>query len=425
MKKSIFTIICLALAVSANSQKLADLYKKGTIKLVPDKEYAKENDWNQVFRSYNDKMGDAHIGERKSLVIMPDGSVVVSHAYTNYYSMFSPEGRFIKEFGIKNAKGQTLKKINGIEGIINDNTFFTGLDNMGYMNCFNFNGKLIKTLRLNYMTKGIIPLPNGKIAVVGWVIWKDSFRDFISIVDYNTNEEKVIWEHFTKRENNDSERSLFNYDYSYKNGGAVSFNTMPFSNNLGIATPSIACTGNKLIVSLPGSAEIMEYDLNGKFLIKKKIDWGVRSISVEEQKKIQKDQIEKFKSIKLPKFRAETTDEEVNLAKETILNEMKADLDKISKSVAIPVFSTVIKDSDGNLLFFEYPKEEDKNIFHVWVYEKGGNFICQSRFVCDDYDLNINPSRMAFHKGYLYSLQSSKNATGVPMRLVRFRLTEN
>jgi hypothetical protein len=51
-----------------------------------------------------------------------------------------------------------------------------------------------------------------------------------------------------------------------------------------------------------------------------------------------------------------------------------------------------------------------------------GMFIGESTFVCDDYDLEINPSKMVFHNGYIYGLQKLKNATGVPLRLVRFKL---
>ena len=44
--------------------------------------------------------------------------------------------------------------------------------------------------------------------------------------------------------------------------------------------------------------------------------------------------------------------------------------------------------------------------------------------VCDDYDLVINADRMAFHNGYLYSVQDKKGAKGIPMRLVKFRLSK-
>ncbi|MDL2326431.1 hypothetical protein LJC67_05105 [Bacteroidales bacterium OttesenSCG-928-A14] len=59
----------------------------------------------------------------------------------------------------------------------------------------------------------------------------------------------------------------------------------------------------------------------------------------------------------------------------------------------------------------------------MWILKEGGQFICQSSFICDDYDLSITPSKMVFHNGYIYSLQTLKNAKGNPLRLVKFKLT--
>ncbi len=101
---------------------------------------------------------------------------------------------------------------------------------------------------------------------------------------------------------------------------------------------------------------------------------------------------------------------------------MENDLDEITEPIPIPAISTIIKDSDENLLFFEYPKEESTNKFNVWVMKNGGEFICQSSFVSDEYNLQINPSKMVFRDGMIYSLQALKNASGVPLRLVRFKL---
>lgn len=427
MKKLLFTLFFALIALTASSQKLIDLYKKGTVKLVADPEYAQGNNWDIVFKTYSDTLYNTPMGNRKSLKMMPDGSVIVNHRYRNYYSKFSPAGKFEKEFGIVNTKGVQYNEINAIEGIVNNNTFFTGLDNMGNMICFDFDGNYKKTLKLNYMTRQIIALPNNKIAVVGWVIWSDRFRDFISIVDYDTNSEKIIWEHFTTRSKIITERTLFNYFYKFKKGGIISCSTMPFSKNIGLnSPPALACVGDKLIAAIPETGEIFVYDLDGKLISKDKIQWNTNSISVEEQKEIQKKAIEKYKNIKNSKTEnIGAPADEKEAALDYLIKEMETDLDKISEPIPLPGFSTIIKDSDGNILFFEYPKEENANKFHVWVYENGGKFLCQSSFICDDYNLEINPSKMVFNNGYIYGLQLIKKSTGVPLRLVRFKVTGN
>jgi hypothetical protein len=424
--KNILTIaVLIALSYSVSAQKLIDIYKKGTVHLISDTDYAKGNDWNKVFETYNDTLYGKPMGNRKSLLLMPDGSVVVNHPYRNYYSKFSPSGKFEKEFGVKNTNGLELKKVKEIEGIINDN-FYTGLDNMGNMVCFDFDGSYIKTLKLNYMTRQMITLPNNKIAVVGWVIWETKFRDFVAIVDYNTNSEKVIWEHFTDRCNENVQCKLFNYTYSFKTRGAFSIGTMPFSKETGLSSPpQLACVSNKLIIALPGDGQILVYSIEGKLIGNDQIDWANNYISVDEQKEIQQKAIDRFSQIKEPYFAAWVSPEENKLALATILEQMKSDIPKITEPIPIPTFSTIIKDSDGNLLFFEYPKEENANKFNVWIYDNGGKFVCQSSFACDDYELEINPSKMVFDHGYIYGLQKAKNVQGVPLRLVRFKIDNN
>jgi len=423
MKKIAIAVFIALIAISANGEKLIDIYKKGAVRLIPDTEYAKDNNWDVVFKTYYDTLYGKPMGNRKSLKVMPDGSVVVNHAYRYFYSKFSSNGKFEKEFGIKNSKGVPFKKINGIEGIINNNTFFTGLDNMGNMLCFDFNGNYIKTLKLNYATRQMIALPNNNIAVVGWVIWEKKFRDFVAIVDYTTNKEKVIWEHFTDRCDWENHCTLFNYTYKFKKRGGFSINTMPFSKNLGLtSSPQIACVNNKLVVSIPTTGEILVYDLEGNLKLKNKIEWPSNSISVDEQKEIQQKAIKEYKNKKFL-HASWASEEENNLAMQTMISQMEDDLNKIKDPILLPYFSTIIQDSDGNLLYFEYPKEENANKFNVWIYENNGKFVCQSSFLCDDYELQINSSKLVFHNGYIYGLQILKKASNVPLRLVRFKVS--
>lgn len=423
MRRFVLTILLSGIIMSVSSQNLIDIYKKGPVKLIPDTEYAQNNNWNQVFETYYDTIYNRPMGNRKSLKLLPDGSVVVNHQYRNYYSKFSADGKFVKEFGIKNSKGRKFKRIDPIEGVINNN-LFTKLDNMGNMLCCDFDGNYIKTLKLDYMAKQMIPISDTKIVVAGWVIWKDQFRDFVSIVDYETNEENVIWEHFTDRCALGEHCSLFNYSYAFKERGAFSINTMPLSKNTGMTEhPRIAFSGKELIVAIPNSGEVLVYDLDGNFKSKDKIDWARNYISVQEQKDIQMKAIDRYKGMKNPNFANWVSPEENKKALRKVVQEMADDLNKISKPIPVPVFSNIIKDSDGNLLFFEFPKEVNANKFNVWIYKEDGKFISQSSFVCDDYDLQITPSKMVFRDGYIYALQTLKKASGVPLRLVRFKLT--
>jgi hypothetical protein len=195
-------------------------------------------------------------------------------------------------------------------------------------------------------------------------------------------------------------------------------------------SPQIAKVGNRLMVAAPMTGEIFIYDLQGHLVSKEQVGWTQSYLSVEEQKEIQRKAIEKYKN---PDFTFKTNDgvskedqekryADLKSAYTQMIPLMEEDFNNISKPIPKPYFSTIIKDSDDNVLFFEYPKEEGKNKFNVWVYKNNGEFICQSSFQCADYTLQINPSKMVFHKGYIYALQVLKQADGVPLRLVRFKL---
>lgn len=424
MKQTFILFAMVMIVITLPAQNLIEKYKQGTVKLIPDTEYARGNNWNKVFETFNDTLYGRHMGFRKNIRLMPDGSVVVDHPHMNFYTKFSPEGKFEREFNIINSKGRPFKKIQQISGIINDNTFFTSLDNMGNMTCFDFEGNYVKTLKLDYMSSREIALPNNKIAVVGWVLWTEKIREFVALVDYDTNEQKIIWEHFTDRScEPGKECKLFNYSYHFKERGSISFSTMSYSKSKRMkARPIIANSGNNLIVAIPSTGEIITYDFEGNEIGKSKVPWNNNYISVEDQKEIQRKAIAQYKSIKDPMFADWVSPEENQQALKSIIQDMENDLDKITEPIPIPSISTIIQDSDENLLFFEYPKEENTNTFNVWVMKNGGEFICQSSFVSDEYNLQINPSKMVFRDGMIYSLQALKNASGVPLRLIRFKL---
>lgn len=430
MKKSIVALLCIALITSipASAQKLVELYKKGTIKLVPDKTFAQGNDWEKVFHAYKDSMGSRNVGARKSLVLLPDGSVIVNNTYRNLYTKFNAQGKFIKEYSVKSTQGKAFKKSEPALGVLYGNTLYHGIDNPGNMYLTDFEGTWKKTLKLDFIANQIISLPNNKLAMTGSSYNNDAVRYFVEFINPTNNEETVIWEHKGEGpkvlldQSQSSERPLFQYGYRFKTGGAMGYSVDFDGIGNRYTLPIIASSGNKVLLAFPDNGELWEYDLNGKLVAKKNLGWTREPVSVEDQKKRMREQIEKMKKMKLGKVTNKNTDEEVAEAKAKILKEMEEDLGRISTALPRPCVSTVIKDSDGNLLYFEYPKEKDGNLFHVWVYENGGGFVCESRFVCEDYDLVINPSRMVFRNGYLYSLQNAKGAKGIPMRLVRFKL---
>lgn len=425
MKKLIISLVVVLLSWPLWSQSLIAKYKQGPVHLRADKAYAQNNNWTQVFRSYYDTMYDRSIGGRKSLFVTPEGEVVVSHRYRNYFSLFDQNGRFVKEFGISGGEKDRLKTPEKIEGMVDSRVFYTGADNLGRVTCFDRNGKYVKTLKLDYSVHRMISLPGNKIAVEGWSLWKGKTRNFVAIVDYETNKEKVVWETANESAFLDCSKAnkMFSYTYCTKSDKIFNISTMPYQDLAGMSVPPLIeeVNGN-LVVAIPSTGEIMIYSTDGKLIRKNKPEKEQRLISVEEQKKIQQKAIDNMREGMDKRVLFDLPAEESRKARETILRQMEDDLARIKDPIRVPYFANVIKDSDGNLLFFVIPEEEGNNSFDVWIYDQGGKFVCQSSFVCDDYNLAINNSKMVFYKGFIYSLQTLKEAKGNPLRLVRFTL---
>lgn len=412
MKTIFFLLAAFLISFSLHSQNLLDIYKKGTVKLVADLEFAKGNDWDNVFRDYFDK----------SIRLLPDGSFLVNHAYKNYFTVFSPDGTFVKEFRIKNKAGKNLK-ISGIMGVLDDEILFTGVNTSGKMFCADLDGNLIKTLEVKYMARNIIPLPNRKFAIVGTVLWKNRFREIVAIKDYTTGEEKIIWDSFSPTS------SVVVIDVPDKNGKSSPIKTMtppPPPNSTSRSRPNIVLTAkNELLICISSTGELIFYDLSGNKLRTKKVNWKNDKVPVEELLKKHDEVRARIANREISDKMIERYGSEERAKKyiEEMLTHHDARRELIKNPQDLPYYSTIIEDSDNNLLFFEYAKEKGANKFNVYTLNGEGEFVCKSSFVCDDYDLVINSSKLVFKDGFLFGVQELKDkSNGIPMRLVKFRL---
>ena len=72
----------------------------------------------------------------------------------------------------------------------------------------------------------------------------------------------------------------------------------------------------------------------------------------------------------------------------------------------LPYFSTMIIDSEGNLLFFEYTKVDQPatNHFKAFSYDMKGKYLGASSFKSENIDLSFNPDRFIFFNGMVYTI---------------------
>ena len=420
MKTLKLIAILLMVTGGIKAQNLINVYKRGNVKLVAESDFGKSNDWNSVFSTYKDTLYHKHVGARKSLVLLPDGSVIVNNTYRDFFTLFNPDGNFYKNFSIRNSSDIILSTPS-IKGVLDNEILFTGVTNYGKMFCCDISGKLIKTLDVDYMTGDIIPLPGRKLAIVGWAIWDKKFRDFLAIKDYETGEENIIWSHFTDR----SKDQGISVEVSQKNNKKSIMSLPSLSGNLGIRPrPMVRLTkDNEIMLAIPPTGELIFFDLDGKELRSTYVGWDNEQTSVEEQQELYAKRMVKYKQISDNKQYIERFgSEEASRISQELIEKLKKEKELYMKPEELPFISTILQDSDNNLLFFEYPKEKGSNQFNVYAFNHGGKFVCKSSFVCDNYDLIINSERLKFFKGCLYGLQKLKSYNGVPLRLVKFQL---
>ena len=91
----------------------------------------------------------------------------------------------------------------------------------------------------------------------------------------------------------------------------------------------------------------------------------------------------------------------------------------------LPFFSNIILDDEGNFLVFEFTGKDDtkSNVFNVIAYDKSGRRLARTSFVCDDYELNFSESTFVISKGYVYAMAKLKNSHGMPLRLVKLKIS--
>jgi len=90
----------------------------------------------------------------------------------------------------------------------------------------------------------------------------------------------------------------------------------------------------------------------------------------------------------------------------------------------LPYFSSMIIDSDGNILVFEFTKDEDKvnNKFRAYSYDMKGNFLGTSSFKNEVLDLTFNPQNFQFFNGFVYTVAKAKKESKEPLKIVKLKL---
>lgn len=408
----IITLALLLNVMHVNSQDLINIYKKGNVKLEEVNGYGSKNNWNTLFSDYNTVEYGSSTGKHKRIVVAPDGSVFMSHKSRHEIWKFDKNGNFLLKFGKKGTAVDQFPFIPDVEGVLDGKYIFTS-DCQGRVKFFDLNGKFVKIIRLDYMPLAIIPLKNSKLAIAGYPIGKT----IIVIKDYNTGKEKIIQ---SETENKDDGSIKINMP----NGGMMSY-MMPLTHS-SLSRYRIATGKNgNLIVASPKTGIVTEYSTDGIKIGEFNLNITPLSITDEDINSYYETALKntaKFEEqLKKNKNYTETDVKNVITQYKSQIGNYK---DRKYYPSHLPYFSSIVIDSEGNLIVFEYTEEDVSNNFRAYTFDAKGKYVCSSSFHADNYELNFEPYSFAINQGYVYSLAFKNNCKDFCLRLVKFKMLQ-
>lgn len=389
MKKIICFSLILCFISGIKAQTLLEVYKKGTINLVQDLEYAKNTNWNKLFSDRNDIKYGNPVGKMKSITVSNDGELFIGN-YSNYkIYKFDKNGNFVKEFGQEGSKKGEFLYRPTLHGIL-DNKYVFASDHQGRIQFFDLNGNFQKMVKIDYMPLQIIPLRDNKIAIYGHVPYNGDVKYIVSIKDIESGEEKIVDSYFN---------SLINLKpviIELKDGGMVSFSPISIRDKTIIER---TVEGN-LILGHNTESKLSIFSPNGEKI--KSIELNQSPIKTNE----------KMKTEFLEKVKNYLVEKNIYKKNKELLNNPNIYPDYF------PMFYALKSDPDGNILVFNYSGEEGNSFY---VYNKKGDFICETNLNSDLLQLDINSrfSTFEIHSNGLYAFVKVIDSKTSEVKIIR------
>ncbi len=417
MKSIVLTSLIIALSLPLSyAQSLSQFYNNETVHLKQVPAYAEMNDWNELFSDYYnvEKSGRA-LGRIKRIVVAPDGSAFMSHKTTYAIWKFDSNGELVKKFGKKGSgKGEFVMRAT-VGGILDGKYLYT-TDNQGRISLFDLVGNYIKSLKLDYGPLRTVPLSHMKIAIFGHVpMGKGKVKNIISILDTESGKENIIWEDF-------KDPSYTEIELSNGKSMLVKLNiSFPDITMFGISATS---NGNLLVAS-NGDHTLSEYSSDGKLIRSFPLDiepFKITDADIDKMYEVQLETFDRFQE-RLSEERR-LTEEELNQVTVEYKKRLEAKREELKGGDLLPIYSTIITDSEDNILVFEFTEEKGSNQFSAFAFDPKGTLIGVSKFASDAYDLTFTPANFVIHDRYVYAVATKKESDGVPLRLVKFELSK-
>lgn len=354
---------------------LRDIYKTGTVKIVPDPKFGKNTEWDTLFSKSVDT----------SLAFLSDGSFFRLSSKDHKVYKFDNKGNFLFEFG---QSGQGPGDINFPGDIsILDGKYVVVNDNPQYrrISVFDLDGQFKRLIKTSCAVFDCISLKNNQIAILC-----ESFPREDNYITSNFNI-------FVRNIFNDEEKKVASFQQKYK---VSKLTATGFYENAYISR----FQDGTLMVAYSGSPEISQYSLAGEKLSSFKVNL--------EREKITKKDLEKYLDKSINSFPSEA-------AKKKLRHYIEQWREHIHYPAHFPYYKKVMVDSEDNVLVFLNDFGKNNTDIAFQVYSRSGEYLCTTQLVSDQFKPSDN---IVFYKNYLYAQLDYKESDDSTSCLIRTKL---
>lgn len=359
---------CLSLLLALNiPADTSDVYKKGTIKIVPDPGFGIKTAWDELFyQGIN------------SIAITPDGKIFITPYMQHKIMVMDKNGNYLESFG-QMGQGPGDFVYPGDLAIFNHRYLLVGeyASNMK-ISLFQFNHHVERIIKTSVPPFDIVPVGEKHIAFVKYNVLNtpNQATTQLSIIlkDISTGKETHVTS-FEKKEKKTLIRSnLF---------GEINLATFDH---------------DKILAGYTPSPDLCIYGTNGIRL---------RSIKLNlEQQPFTSDMKEQY-----------LKDMRTGLKKNPVGRNFLKEINQFQFPDKTPFYDCIFVDTGNNILVFKYGNAFKKiNAFQV--YNKAGQYICECQF---DYNRMYPLFPVYFHQEYVYFKVPAEDSD-VYSKIIRARL---
>ena len=353
-KSSVFLIIMFfSFLLSAD---LIDIYKKGKIKLVPDLNFGKNTNWDEMFYK-----------GIKSIAFASDGSFFATAMGGTSHSVFKfdKDGNFIKKFGRKGRGPGDLYFPLNLSILDNKYLLISEYATSRRISLFDLNGNFVKIIRTKNPVYDVVGLKQGKIAILSESFSRRKNKSFKTVSVY-------LYGHSSKKMD-----QIFRDSFDYNFLPLLKYGYNVYINKT---------RDNHLIIGYSKTGDISISSIDGKNIKKFKTTIKLKKID-SEMKELYFKQIGK-KSRNLPNLKG---------------------IIKFNKY--LPPFEKIIIDSMGNILVFYNNGFEKAKELRFQVYSAKGKYLCDSFFIVDKFKYDLYRWNMKFFKKSIFfiGVEDEKN----------------